>query len=312
MPVKSLKSLLVIQGLCLLSAAAWAAGPVDVSVKALPAKVTLGDEIRLLIQVERPKVFSVIPPSNKLDLSPFEIKRVETSPDRRGQNRVRETFVLTLTVFQLGDLKIPSVPVEYQDSSGRRKTLMTEPVAVKVVSVGRRVSDKDDIRTIKGPVAFGWMRWLGWFLAACALLLAAGLCVRLIRRRMKNAVDPESLKPPHERALLELGRLKEKDLLSHDNQKEFYSELADILRRYLERRFGVEAFECTTPEILSAMRKKTLDAGIIKKARQVFEQSDLVKFAKYLPPRSLADDLEAAIREIVRDDLKGAEGGRPQ
>ena len=160
------------------------------------------------------EIFSVIPSSGKLNLSPFEIKKIEALPFVGGKNRVRETTILTLTVFELGDLTVPAFPVYFKNGSGSENQVLTEPVRVKVVSVGKKPTDKDDIRPIKGPVSFGI--WAFWSLALGVLvaLLAVFLAVKIImRRRKKTIMDLESLKPPHERVFLELGRLKQKGFL---------------------------------------------------------------------------------------------------
>ncbi|MBI3251957.1 MAG: hypothetical protein HYZ52_01375 [Candidatus Omnitrophica bacterium] len=131
-------------------AAAAEQSPVKAEARVWQAQATLGDEIRVSVQVEHPRDFSVIPPSPQTPLSPFEIKKIEFSPFRVGKNRVRETLDLTLTVFELGELKIPPIAVTAKSDTGRTVEVRTEPLAVKIVSVGKRVSDKDDIRPIKG------------------------------------------------------------------------------------------------------------------------------------------------------------------
>ncbi len=294
-----------------LSGAPWAMAQsesVQVKATALPSRVTLGDEIRFLIQVERPKKFTLVPPSNKIKIAPFEIKKIEVSPYVDGKNRVRETFVLTLTIFELGEFKIPPMPIEYKNEGGRVGRVMTEPVSIKVVSVGKKPTDKDDIRPIKGPVSFDLAALRTWLCGIFAVLLAVILAVKIIlRRRKKGVIDPDSLKPPHERAILELERLWKKGFLEAEKNKEFYSELTDILRRYLERQFQVEALEQTSFEIVQTLKAKQFEGAVIVKAKNLLEQSDLVKFAKRVPPRRLADELARELAEIV-ESTKPKEG----
>jgi len=272
---------------------------VTVTARAFPEKLTLGDEIHFLIQVERPKKYTVQAPSRHAKLSPFEIKAVETSPIVRGKNRIRETFTLTLTVFKLGDLVIPPVPVEILDADGRSDIALTDPVHVQVVSVGKKTTDKDDIRTIKGPVSFNFSAAGAWLMGFLAAALAIFLTVKVILRRRKKIADLESLMPPHERAYLELERLRAKGFLEERKIKEFYSELSDIFRRYLERSFGIAALDGTTREIIAALKQKDFSSVLLGKAKELLENSDLVKFAKFDPPRSLAQNLETRLVEIV-------------
>ena len=275
---------------------------VTVTARAFPDKFTIGGEIHFLIQVERPKKFSVEPPSRKVDLAPFEIKFIDPFPTLRGKNRIRETFTLTLTAFQLGDLTIPPFPIRVRNDSGHFDTVLTDPVHVKVGSVGKKKTDKDDIRPIKGPVSMNLSAFRAWVMGILAVLLAVLLAAKIILRRRKGSLaDPESLKPPHERASIELERLKAKGLLEEKKAKEFYSELSDILRRYLERRFAVTALDCTTRELILELKQKDFMSGLISKTKEVLENADLVKFAKYDPPRSMAEVTERRILEIVED-----------
>ena len=269
--------------------------------------MTLGDEIRLLVQVDRPRKFTVTVPSDQLRLDPFEVKRLEVSPFVEGKNRVRETFVITLTVFELGDLQVPPVMVRYKGETGKEGYLLGPPVAVKVVSVGKKASDKDDIRPIRGPVSLSLRAIRIFILSLLAALLSVLLAVKIILRiRHQRQMDLESRLPPHERAMLELERLQKKGLAQAERVKEHYSELADILRRYLQRQFQIEALEQTSFEITRSLKEKAFAGEAVSKASELLEQSDLVKFAKFVPPRRRADELAAKLAEFV-DQTKPAE-----
>ncbi len=273
--------------------------PVTVQARVLKSKIRIGDEVRLILQVDHPRKYSILPPNQKLDLSPFEVKKAETVPVKKGQNRVQETFRLTLTVFQTGDLEIPPIPVHYTDESGEPGEVHSDPVPVKVLSVGKKLTDKDDVRPIKGPVSTGLFRfWTGLFSAMAALLFIF-LAVKVTRRKLRERKDLESLKPPHERVKIEIQRLKNKGYLEEKNYKDFYSELSDILRRYLERRFGIEALEKTSSEIKLELEKKAFEKDLIRGILEVLSESDLVKFAKLTPDHALAGKLELGILTIV-------------
>ncbi len=263
---------------------------VRVKTRALPPRVTLGDEIRLILQMEEPANYKWVPPSLKTKLSPFEIKDI---------NIHEKTTWLLLTTFQLGELTIPPIQLEVRDPAGNTRDVFTKAQNVQVVSVGKRPTDKDDIRPIQGPVSLDVSFVRVFIFLVLAVSLVIFLATKIILRRRKAKIDPETLLPAHERACLELERLKNRGWLSEGKAKEFYSELADILRRYLERRFGVEAFERTSFEILSDLRARNFGQALLGEAKEVLENSDLVKFAKFTPPASLADTLEEKIRNFV-------------
>ena len=141
-------------------------------------------------------------------------------------------------------------------------------------------------------------------LSVLTLVLLVTLAVKVILRlRHKEPLDPESLKPAHERAMLELGRLEARALLSEGKAKEFYSELADILRRYLDRRFQMETLELTTFEILKNLKENEFDVRLTEKIKELLEHSDLVKFAKFIPPPSSADTMTDHLKEVVEKTI---------
>jgi hypothetical protein len=273
---------------------------IELKARVWPTKARLGDEIKFSIWVEHPKGMTVTPPTLETRLAPFEIKSVETKPVVEKGGRIQETFLLTITTFELGDLKIPPVLIRYKETSGPSGQELTDPVEIKVVSSPKRVNDKDDIRPIKGPVSLDLRALWSWALGILAFLLSVFLAVKVFLGKRK-AMDLESKKPAHERALLELQRLKNKGLLEERKTKEFYSELSDILRRYLDRRFGLQTLEATTSETVRILREKEFDGLLLPVVKGFLEETDLVKFAKYVPPPPLAGQLETELIRIVEN-----------
>jgi len=272
---------------------------VTVEARAWPTRVTMGDEIKFVIRVSHPAGRSLKSLPSDTNLSPFEIKTMTPFSSKETGEHAEEVVVLTLAVFQLGDLQIPAIPLTVTDFQGHAESVFTEPVKIKVVGVPKRPTDGKDIRPIKGPISLvkGLIRnlWLGLF----ALLLAIFLTVKIIRKRNKKIIDLESLKPPHERAALELGRLRQKRFLEEGKTKEFYSELSDILRRYFDRGFQADTLERTTLETLKILKEKNFQEPALVKIRNVLQNSDLVKFAKYVPPSSLGEELVGEVSQIV-------------
>src|SRR5690606_8174161 len=104
---------------------------------------------------------------------------------------------------------------------------------------------------------------------------------------LKNWKLPETIKPtapprpPHELALEQLALLSAQKLWQNGKTKAYYSELTNILREYIEARFGVTAMEQTTEEIIMAMKRlPDFDTEKINAIRRVLFLADLVKFAK--------------------------------
>ncbi len=273
--------------------------PVEVRAIVVPSKAHLGDEIRLKILVNRPKLFTVEPLPEDMNLAPFEVKFVEhDSISKRG--RVYETFTVTLTLFELGDHLIKPIGIRVKDDQGMGYDIPTQQLQVKVISVGRKPTDSDDIRPIKGPASSDLSKWFALLIGA-AILVLAWLLAFLIWRRFHGMIkDPEALKPPNERALLELGRLKNKDYLAQDRLREYATELCDILRRYVSRRYRVDALEMTTAELMPEIKKTDFDFALLPVLVSFFESADLAKFAKVVLPKERLVSMEEELQTIVK------------
>ena len=272
---------------------------IEVKARAWPTRVTMGDEIKFVIRVSHPvgRSLKSLPPDT--NLSPFEIKTAAPLSSKEIGGHVEEVAVLTLAVFQLGDLQIPAIPLTVTDSQGHAEKVFTEPIKIKVVGVPKRHTDGKDIRPIKGPISLAKHLIRNLWLGLIALFLAGFLILKIARRRKKKIADLESLKPPHERAALELERLRKKRFLEEGKTKEFYSELSDILRRYFDRGFRIDTLERTTFETLKILKEKDFQEPTLAKIRNVLQNSDLVKFAKYVPPPSLGEELAGEVLQIV-------------
>jgi hypothetical protein len=298
-----MKRALWLAALLLVPAAAFAAGPVEATAKAMKAKIKIGDELRFHVQVTHPRKYT-LEPLDKPSFGAFELKKA-SPPVKRGQNRVTETFGYTLTAFEIGDFEIPPVKVSYRNESGELDQVSTEAVKVKVVSVGKKLTDKDDIRAIKGPASASMVRFRNGLFASLAALLAAAFVFLVARRVIRERKEAESRKPAHERVKIELARLKEQGLLEDKHYREYYAGLSDILRRYIERAMGIEALERTTSELAAEMNRKGIAPQVVNDVRAVLSESDLVKFAKLEPEHALAGRLETTLGAIV-------EATRPQ
>ena len=141
-----------------------------------------------------------------------------------------------------------------------------------------------DIRDVKPPVLLPAQ--YGFLTAVLVVLLLAGLfwALRkmLLRRRVTRAPSPEPLSPPWAVAFQRLEALKQAGLPEGGGVKDFYTELSDILRRYMEGRFQIRAPEMTTEEFLVYLKKTPALNAQHKSSLQDFLNScDMVKFARF-------------------------------
>jgi len=65
--------------------------------------------------------------------------------------------------------------------------------------------------------------------------------------------------------------------------KEYYIQLSEIIRQYIEGRYFLDALEMTTTQLLEKMNQEQINADAIQMMREFLDACDLVKFAKYIP-----------------------------
>ena len=156
------------------------------------------------------------------------------------------------------------------------------------------------LRDIKSPVSFPPNYLL---LAVILILLAVAALFFLIRflisNRKKRPV-PAIAKPAHVAAYEALEALRKKELPQRGRIKEYYYELSDIVRHYIEKRFNVRAPEMTTEEFLYALGSSD---DLLKEHRDALNgflhHCDLVKYAKYGPTLVEIDDAFGAAKELI-------------
>lgn len=163
---------------------------------------------------------------------------------------------------------------------------------------------QDGLKDIKPPVFFPPNFW-PWIILGILLLI--GLVVLfikfLINRLKKEKEFPlEPPKPPHQLALEALEALKSKNYPLLGRIKEYYSELSDIVRHYIEARFNIRAPEMTTEEFFYSLRNSADLSGTQKNLLKEFlSQCDMVKFAKYGPTEKEIDNSFNSARHFIEE-----------
>ena len=259
-----------------------------------PSRIAVGDRARFTIRIEHDPGASVVWPEPDT-LGPFEVlERRLDDPVAEG-GRAVSSAEFSLTAFELGELELPAVGIEVLRADGSPATLETEPIVLAVVSVGR--DEGGDIRAIKGPLDIprNLLLLLPWL---AGILLLAGLAAWLWRRYRARSPDGPFVpvvpsRPAHEIAYDAFSALEAERLPENGEIKAFHIRASDIVRAYVEGRFGVQALEMTTGEVLDGLRRHDLDAHVGADLRRLLERCDLVKFAKDRPA------LERC-REVIR------------
>jgi hypothetical protein len=135
---------------------------------------------------------------------------------------------------------------------------------------------------------FVWQDYLAylWIVLLILLLLAligAGLYFALRKKKKGYFFKPQVILPPHVIALQKLDKIREEKIWQRGLEKQFYTDITDVLRGYIEKRFYVNAFEKTSDEILETVKIYAEADSSMDSLTQVLKLADLVKFAKYKP-----------------------------
>ncbi len=190
-----------------------------------------------------------------------------------------------LTQFDSGKYVIPRIPVLIDRTPVFSDSLNVEVFNVKVDTLKQKMFDIKPIILVEKPMGNWWKYLLG-------LLLLAGLAflAYFLWKKYKKAPEKAIVyNSPIEKATSLLQLLEQKHLLEKGEVKEYYSELTDIARDYIEEAIEIPAKESTTSELIVALRlvsnkkKMKLSKETLLGLEKVLKQADLVKFAKVKP-----------------------------
>ena len=222
-----------------------------------------------------------------LELDTFHPLHIDTVQVSGGLATLRED--VTVFAFDSATLYIPGF--EFVAQTG--DTLRTNDLALKVFVPFESVEvDPQKFVGLKGveDPDFVLMDYI-WYILVPLLIIALACAGwfgwKYYQKHKKDApvvVPKVKPLPPHVVAMQALDSLAEKKLWQNGRNKEFHTELTDILRQYIERRFNVPAMEKTSDEIIDELYELAeSQKASLTNLKQILSMADLVKFAKYQP-----------------------------
>ena len=167
------------------------------------------------------------------------------------------------------------------------KDYHSKRVALKVLTFEVDTLHADSIFGIKEELAppFDWAEWRQVIWGVVAALLIGGLLAYVIYRLKNNKpiirrIRNKKRLAPHKVAMQKIEQIKEEKIWQSEDSKEYYTQLTDTLRNYIKERYGFNAMEMTSYEIIQKLQEVN-DEEAIAELRELFQTADLVKFAKY-------------------------------
>jgi len=206
-----------------------------------------------------------------------------------------------LTQFDSGRYVIPSVQILIDKKPYLSDSIRVEVANVKVDTLQQKMYDIKDITTADGGIGDWWK-----YILALVIILAIGAFIYwYVKKHQKKKIEEEVYKTPIEKATSLLNNLEQKELVQKGEIKEYYSELTDIARNYIEEAIHIPAMESTTSELIEAIRaasskkKMTLTPETVENLERVLRQADLVKFAKSKPLEFEITDDRNKIQKVI-------------
>ena len=261
-----------------------------VSAKFVPDSIVIGDQFELEVTVDKDFMQIVEFPiftDNKLGdvIEVLSEGSVDTLKTDGKSIKLQKKYLLT--IFDEGNYSLGKLPMLFADKNTLDTIWSEDPMLLQVTTFDIDTT-KQTIHDIKlpmdAPLKFGEVS--GYILWGCLAALLIGLLIYYIVRRLSNRPligKKKDVLPPHIIAIKALEELKHKKIWQSSKHKLYYTSLTDILRDYIEGRYGVHAMEMTSDEIILALKDKELSAKNIDELKDLLSISDLVKFAKVLP-----------------------------
>lgn len=290
---------------------------VTVEAKIDSLQILIGEQAKIQLQVAMDaKQRAVFPIYGDTLVRGVEI--VETAqPDTQYLNdrqRMVITQEYTITSFDSALYYLPPMNVTVD-----RKDYKSKPLALKVYSMPVDTLHPDQFfgqKPVMKP-SFVWSDWYGLIGSSILILPILALLVYLILRLRDNKpiirkIKVEPKLPPHQLAMQAIERIKGEKIWQKGHSKEYYTDLTDALRIYIRDRFGFNALEMTSSEIIDKLTEVNDKEGLAD-LKILFQTADLVKFAKHDPQMNENDaNLINAIDFINETKLPEEENQKPQ
>jgi succinate dehydrogenase hydrophobic anchor subunit len=207
-------------------------------------------------------------------------KELEQQPQDNGF--VSRSMVYTMTSFDDTLYYLPPMTVKIDGKPYKSKSLALKVLTFEVDTLhADQFFGPKDVQD--NP--FQWSDWsLPFWLSVLMLILLAVTYYLYLRLRDNKPIISHirivKRLLPHQKAMKEIEQIKADKMVNSENSKEYYTKLTDTLRKYIEERYGFNAMEMTSSEIIERLTASQ-DQKSLDELRQLFTTADLVKFAKY-------------------------------
>ena len=250
------------------------------------SQIKIGSQFKLTIKASVNAKDKVVFPEGKFfgALEILESYPVDTIKNNSQYELIKK---YGLTQFDSGRYTLPNLLVKINQTAFRTDSLSILVNNVKVDTTKQQMYDIKNIIATEEAPSSEWWKWL----LLLALIVASGFASYFIIKKIQKREETaeEFFDSPIEKAIAYLQNLDKKQLIQKGEVKEYYSEMTDIARTYIEESVNVPAMESTSSELIAALKKAISEKKMfinreeLNQFKVVLENADLVKFAKSKP-----------------------------
>ncbi len=265
--------------------------------------IQIGEEIKLKLSVEVEATDLVVFPETKSVglLEVIASYKIDTLKNKQKYILNKE---YGLTQFDSGHYTIPQQKIIINSKTFLSDSILVEVRDVAVDTTKQKLFGIKPVIEVEKP-SEGFPIWIVYVLVG--LMFLGAVIYLVFFRKTKAERESENKLPPFEEALQNLTKLDSEGLLASNEYKKYYSELTEVLKKYLDEKVYDNALESTSEELITQLEllrdsgKLPISKEAIVKLNKVLQTSDLVKFAKSQPDEGTAkvdrDTIENMLRE---------------
>lgn len=296
------RKLVFITALIFVSMYAVAQGDARVNARMDARQIVIGDQARLFLEAtHNPAAGRLEWPAIPDTINQLEIVEKGKIDTVKNGGTVTYRQRLLVTGFDSGVFHIPPFQFAIIPGGGQPALLLSDSFDLLVQGIA--VDTTKAFKPIKNIiyVKSTWLDYI-WYIVGALLFIGLGIFVAAYFLKNKKNVVPAPRKPAipiQDQMLARLAELDARQLWQKNQVKEYYVELTDIVRGYIELRFSTPALELTTDELLYKAKMHRDLQPYISLLTVILQTADLAKFAKWQPlPQEHFDAMENAKKFI--------------
>ncbi|MBN2715287.1 MAG: hypothetical protein JXX14_05495 [Deltaproteobacteria bacterium] len=275
----------------------------DIKVTVSPQKGAIGDLIEWRVEVKKKAPGDQVVLPSTFDFGELEIQSRTVKGATEDEQSMTQVLGIGLISFEMGEFEVPPQKLTVVDAKGNITEVMSPAFKVTISSQianepepAIKLDEKNGETVMVDDYT---LLYVAIGLGAVLVIVLLTLLIRklLSMRKPKPGPPPPPPRPAHEVALEKLNAIKNAGYLDEQMHKTFHLKLSEAFREYLGNRYHFDALERSTREIVDELRALQLKLELHREIVQLLEDTDLVKFAKYIPPK---EESERLLDEAVR------------